>query len=104
MTHPKGYIFSYKGIQYENYSGIGRVFGYSCGLVQYWLNKTKQDDHFYIKDTRIEIVQHGTFEKQKPKPKYFNKNMTVENKIRISGNLRLTYSGISGKLIKTESI
>ena len=104
MTNPKGYIFSYKGIQYENYSGIGKVFGYSFSLVQYWLNKTKQDDHFYLKKIRIEIVQHGTFEKQKPKPKYFNKNKVVENEVRIIGNLKLTYSVTTGKLIKSESI
>jgi hypothetical protein len=104
MIHPKGYIFEYKGKRYEGYYSIGTALGHSSGVVQYWLNKTAQDDHFTIKGVRVEIIQKGTFPKGIPKQKYFNRNKVIENEVRIIGNLKLTYSGTTGKLIKSESI
>ncbi len=104
METPIGYIFGYKGEQYFGYKNIARRLGITSAIVQYWLNKTQQSDHFLIKDVRIEIIRKGTFEKQAPKHKYYNKNKATENEVRILGNLKLFYSKITGKLIKTESI
>ena len=104
MTHPQGYIFYYIGKRYEGYYSIGTALGHSSGVVQYWLNKTGQSDHFIIKGIRVEIIRKGTFEKGIPKQRYYNKNKQFQNNVKVIGNLRLTYSGNTGRLIKTESI
>lgn len=104
MTHPQGFIFEYKGKRYNGYSEIAEALNQSSGVVQYWLNKTGQSDHFIIKGIRVEIIRKGTFEKGIPKQRYYNKNKQFQNSVKVIGNLRLTYSGNTGRLIKTESI
>ncbi len=97
-----GYVFRYKGIIIYGYSELGNRIGKTTSAIQYWLTKTEKENYFICNGEKIEIIAKGNFRVNK-KDKFYGKNK-VKTRIVVLQNLELTYSTISGKLIKTKHL
>jgi hypothetical protein len=101
MTAPP-YIFRYNGEIITGFYALGNRLQCTSSVVQYWLNKTDNGTYCIIKGEKVEILQHAISDEIKSKPQYYNKNKRQVKK-RI-GNLELTYSMNTGRLVHTRSV
>ena len=94
------YIFKYNDELITGYYQLGNRLQMSSFVVQYWVEKSKQLGPCNIKGIQVEIMQVGN-RNDIVRPRQVRQKHNTTQRI---GNLELTYSMNTGRLVHTRSV